>query len=245
LTITLSNLLLPLFGIFIASFLQSITGFGLAIIAAPLLMISFNAKMAILIILCIAFVSNLSQSIHLHKNINFKLAGALIAGSLIGQPFGVAIYSHVSDDVLELAVSIVILLFILLMEFSKIKFAERARNSLFTGIISGVMAVTTGMAGPPLVIYLACIKLKPEIIRATCVFFFLTSNFTALSGLLMSGAPLGDAALNAFYLLPALAAGIVGGNLAFDHVSPKLFRKLIFSMLIFSCLYTIGSILIK
>lgn len=238
-----NELIVPLFAIFMASFMQSITGFGLAIIATPLLLISYDAKLVVLILLCIGGVSNTVQFIQLHRRVNYKLVGMMIVGTLLGQPVGLFIYNLVSNMTLKLIVSICILLFIILMKCFHWRINENRRNAAVTGFLSGILSTTTSMGGPPLVLYLAYTKLQPAIIRATCICFFMTSNITALIGFYLNDAPLINAASQSVVLLPGLALGLFCGNLIFKYVSQTLFNRLIFIMLFFASLYTIYSIL--
>lgn len=238
-----SALLIPLLAIFTASFMQSITGFGLAIIATPLLIISYEPKLVVIMLQFVSLCSNAIFGIYLRKNANLKLVAYLTLGALIGQPLGLYIYDSVSNETLKLMVSAFILIFLILMRFFNAKIPETNRNSAITGFLSGFLAMTTGMSGPPLVMYLAYTKQTPSITRATCILYFGFINFTALLGFWFSGEPMALAGTNALYLLPGLAGGLIFGNLAFKHVSSGLFRQLIFAMLFLSCVYTIWTIL--
>lgn len=237
------ELAVPVFAIFIASFMQSITGFGLAIIATPLLLLSYEAKLAVIIMQCVAVCANLIQSIQLFRSAHWQLVLYMGIGALIGQPIGLFVYGSVSNTTLKLIVSICILLSLALMKFHNVKIPESKRNSLITGFFSGVLATTTGMNGPPLVLYLAYTNQKPIVIRATCVVYFCLSNMAALIGFALHGQPLAYAADQALYLLPGLAVGLFLGSFAFNRVSSAHFRQILFGMLFLSCIYTIYSVL--
>lgn len=223
--------------------MQSITGFGLAIIATPLLLISYDAKLVVVILQFVALFSNAIQSVQLFKSIHWKLALYLTIGALIGQPLGLLIYGNVSNTALKLIVSAAILFFLVLMRFFHAKIPENKRNSAATGFLSGILATTTGMSGPPLVMYLAYSKQEPSVIRATCVFYFFLVNVTSLGGFYLTGESMNFAFNQSLLLLPGLAAGLIAGSFAFKHVSAALFRQLIFGMLFVSCAYTIFTVL--
>lgn len=237
-----SELLVPIGAVFVAAFMQSITGFGMAIIATPLLIITFEPKLAVVILQFISAISNFIFSMYLHKKINFTLVWHLLIGAAAGMPLGLIVYGSVSNMTLKLLVSIFILIFLIMMRFVDIKIDENRRNGAVTGFLSGLFATTTGMSGPPLVMYLAYTKQDPHTIRATCTFYFLIVNLTSLAGFHFTGQPTDVAMQHAIHLLPGLAAGLILGNLAFKHVSPALFRQLIFIMLLASCVYTIFNI---
>lgn len=235
-------LLIPMFAVFIASFMQSVTGFGMAIIATPLLIISYEPKLVVIMLQFISICSNLIFGIYLYKKADLKLIGYLTLGAIIGQPLGLLVYSNVSNTTLKLFVSICILCFLILMKFFNAKIPETNRNSTITGFLSGILATTTGMSGPPLVMYLASTKQDPAALRATSIIYFAFINITALIGFSFTDQPMQVAAQNSIYLLPGLILGLILGNLAFKHVSAELFRQMIFAMLFFSCIYTIYTI---
>ena len=163
----------------------------------------------------------------------------LMKGSLIGQVFGLFIYDSVSNMTLKIFVSICILVFLILMKCFNAKIPENNRNSSIAGFFSGILATTTSMSGPPLVMYLAYTKQPPPVLRATCVLYFAITNLTSLLAFYLNGEPMLLAGTNAIALLPALLLGLFCGNLVFKHVSAEVFKQLIFAMLFISCIYTI------
>ncbi|MBQ4152662.1 MAG: sulfite exporter TauE/SafE family protein, partial [Schwartzia sp.] len=82
----------PLMVVFVASFLQSITGFGLVMIMAPLLMMFYDPKFAVILVILIASFGNLSQAVVLRKETAFHMILWLFVGSLAGQPLGHLFY---------------------------------------------------------------------------------------------------------------------------------------------------------
>ena len=232
------ELLVPSFAVFLASFMQSITGFGMAIIATPLLIVSYEPKFVVIVLIFLSLCSNIVFSLYLMRQANLKMAAYLSLGAFLGQPLGLVIYGSVSNNTLKIIVSLCILLFLIMMQFLHVKIPENNRNSAITGFFSGVLATTTGMSGPPLVMYLASTRQPPAITRATCVLYFLVINITSLLGFWLSGKNLAAATATGFSLLPGLAIGLLLGNLAFKYVSAKLFYQLLLGMLLVTCLYT-------
>ena len=235
--------LMPMLIIFGASFVQSITGFGLIIIAAPFLLVFYDAKLTILLVQCVAFCSNLVQTPLLYKEANMKMVGWLALGTCIGLPAGIFVYHSFSNDSLKIIVSVAILAFLLITHFCHPKIHESSRNSTITGALSGIMSTTTGMGGPPLVIYFAYTNFTPRMLRATCIVFFFFGNISTLVAFIMSGVGLMPAIEEAVYLLPGLAVGLLAGHMAFSHVSAGMFRRIVFGILYLACAYTIYSVI--
>lgn len=229
----------PMFWLFVSAFLQSITGFGLVIIGAPLMMLFYDAKLTVVMMLLLSSCANLTQSIILFRQAHLKTISWLLLGTILGQPIGCLIYHAFSPSGLHLFVSIVLLLSLLAMQFLHIHFQEGARNSIATGIFSGILTLTTGMGGPPLIFYFAYTTLPPAELRATCICYFMLNSLCSLLTFFLSGTPISPAAQESLWFLPMLFLGIFCGSIMFRHVSAALFRQLIVLMLAVICLYSI------
>ena len=162
----------PLLAIFFAAFLQAITGFGLVIVAAPLLMFFYDPKIVVPVMLLLACSGNTVQAYLMRKKANLPLIGHLAIGVLLGIPIGFFVFDYVSSDTLKVWISTVVFLSLLIMQISHRHIPESRRNTIITGMCSGFSSMTTGMAGPPFLIYLAYTKMSAETFRATCFDFF-------------------------------------------------------------------------
>lgn len=230
---------LPALCIFLAAFLQSITGFGLVIVAAPLLMLFYDAKLVVPIMLLLACCGNFVQGLMYLKYANRPLIAWLYLGTLIGLPCGFFVFDYLASDTLKLMISIVILLSLALMQASHRRIQENRRNSFITGMFSGFSSITTGMGGPPFLIYLAYTKMTAKVFRSTCFVFFFLCNATSLTSYLLGGFSLTTAGGEFIYLLPGLIAGIITGHLLYQYIPKKLIQRLIFLLLYVATIYTI------
>ena len=235
----------PLLAIFFAAFLQAITGFGLVIVAAPLLMFFYDPKIVVPVMLLLACSGNTVQSYLMRKKANFPLIGYLVIGVVLGVPIGFLVFDYVSSDTLKVWISTVVFLSLLIMQISHRHIPESRRNTILTGVCSGFSSMTTGMAGPPFLIYLAYTKMSAETFRATCFVFFLCCNSASLIGYLIGGHSLAPAFHEFLYLLPALAIGLTLGHTLARFIPTSFLRRLIFFTLYATCLYTIWSVVGK
>ncbi len=235
--------LLPAGCVFLAAFLQSITGFGLVIVAAPLLMFFYDVKLTIVIMMLLACCGNLTQSFLLHKKARWSLIGWLIVGSLIAQPIGFLIYYFVPGDPLKLIISLLVIFSMSFLHLLHRKIAETRRNSIISGMLAGFMAITTGMAAPPIAVYFSHSGMPPQNLRATCIGYFFLSNIVSLTTFLLGNVPMAPALSEFIYLLPGLALGILTGNLLFRLIPAVLFKRIILILLYAACIYNICTVL--
>ena len=229
----------PIFCVFLAAFLQSVTGFGLVMVAAPLLMFFYEPKLTIIIMFFLAGCGNCVQLVLLWKQVSWQRIGELFCGAMIGIPLGVTVFRQLPGDGLKVAVSIVILFTLVTMEFKRKRFEETRKNTVITGMLAGIMAMTTGMAGPPLVLYFAYTAMPQNVFRATCIGYFFFSNLSSLAALWITGIPIGNAVGEFVYLLPGLACGIALGHWLFRFMPQQLIRKIILVLLYVTCFYNI------
>lgn len=231
--------LAPAACVFAAAFLQAATGFGLVMIAAPLLMYFYDPKLVILVVALVACCGNVAQSFFLRRYTRFDLVGWLTLGALVGQPIGLRIYQVIPPLWLKLVVSVIILLSLTLMQAFHVHAEIRPRNSFITGLIAGTSATTTGMSGPPLILYFSHARLSPEEIRAVACTFFAASNILALTAFYLGGVDFSVALHEAPYILPGLILGVLAGYAAAGRIPAKEFRRVLFVVLVVMCLHTI------
>lgn len=235
----------PALAIFLSAILQSITGFGLVIVAAPLLMLFYDPKLTVPVMLMLACCANLTQGIFALRTANLKLVFYLYLGVLCGQPIGFFVFDHASSAALKVFISVIVLLSLGTIQALHYRIRECPRNSWITGIFSGFTSITAGMGGPPFLIYLAYSRMSIDVMRATCFVFFFLCNATSLTSYALGGLPFGPAWGEFIYLLPALALGIVVGHLAYPYVPKAQIKRVIYVLLYVTCLYTIASTLLS
>lgn len=235
----------PLLAVFLAAFLQSITGFGLVMIMAPLLMMFYEPKFAVILVIIIASCGNISQALMLRKETRYKTILWLFIGSLAGQPFGYLMYHLFPSEAVRLWVNLIVLFSITLMLICHWKIRQCTRNTAITGAISGITSISSGIGGPPLLIYFASTDMTPAVLRATSISFFAVGNVCVLISYALGGVNVMPAIHEAVYLLPALAVGIGLGHFVFPHILSKLFRKILLFVMYVICSYSVYTIFTK
>lgn len=227
----------------VASFLQSLTGFGLSIVATPLLVNVYDPKEAVIVIQLLNFAINTAFCFVLRKSADWKFVLLLFLGALAGQPVGMLIFLAVPSSILKLFISLLILFFLLIVQLRRKPIQETRTRSLTVGFLSGLLNASLSLAGPPLILYLASTSRGKASVRASSIVYFTVINWTTVFGYLVSGQDLTSAVTHTVSLLPAAAAGLVLGYLLFPYLSQKMFQKIIFVMMAVSSVYTLYSCL--
>ena len=140
---------LPVFCIFLAAFLQSLTGFGLVIVAAPLLMLFYDAKLVVPIMLLLACCGNLVQGLMYCRQANWPLVLVLYLGVLVGQPFGFFVFDAADNTTLKLMISVLLLFSLMLMQMTHRSIEQNHRNSFLRVSFPALLPSRRGWAGRP------------------------------------------------------------------------------------------------
>lgn len=169
LMITPDFLIFNFFALLIGAAVQGITGFGFGVITVSLMVILYPARTMLPIITCLALVNIGMLLIHLRPWVDWRKAAWLIVGCVVGQVPGVLILAYMPDLLLRRLIGVCVLLLSLqgLLKYQpKIRRTSR-KTALGAGILSGIMGISTNMAGPPVAFYVTYQDWHKDAMRAT------------------------------------------------------------------------------
>jgi len=211
-----------------AALLYTLTGFGFAILAAPLFLLFVDLQQAIQLVIIISTALSFVALPGLWRAITPWLLLRLALGTLAGLPFGLIAFRYADPIVVRALVGATILGFAVLLEWRRRRpggpvgaFAIRPVPEVATGAVSGIATALVGMAGPPVLIYLLLAGAPPRAVRATLLSFFaLIYAATLASHAVTFGIPpqtwLSAGVLIPFAFLGGLAARPLGDRLGSD-----------------------------
>jgi len=124
--------------ILFASTVNSLTGFGFSILAVPFLSLILVPKIGIPLILIHTSVLYIGLFIKSYKQMELGKILSLLAGSIIGIPFGAYVLVSFSPKFLSALIALVtiIMVFLLWLNISK-KFTREFLMSMIIGFVSG------------------------------------------------------------------------------------------------------------
>lgn len=194
--------------VIVGSALQSMTGFGLAVITAPILVI-LNPNFLPVPLLALGCVLSLLNCIRYRQQLNFNNIKIALIARIPGSVLGVFLLALLPPIVFSVSFSFFIILSVLLT-YRRINIHRCKRNLVLAGFFSGLMGTTTSVGGPPIALIYQNSKLS--IVRAELGLFFLIGTLVSLVMLFMSG--------NISYAqvqltLPLIPAILIGFGLSF------------------------------
>ena len=160
---------------FFTSLVYSTFGFGYAMISIPLLSLVLAPKTAVPLSLFMGLGISCYLVISSYKDIKIKQILYLLIGSAIGVPFGVFILKNISPEILKIAINLIIIASAIILFFKKGKNILSVNTKLITilvGFLSGLLGGSTGISGPPVILYGLNQKWDKNAFRANLLTYF-------------------------------------------------------------------------
>lgn len=222
-----TDLLLGVVGIFLlAAVAQSVTGFGSALVAVPLLGTLTTPSVAVVSATVVSLVLTAGAAVKERQHVDRRLARTLLVSGALGVPIGLLLLRVLEEDVLGALVAAVVLLAVPVLVL-----APRLQpRPVPAGVVSGALLSSTGMNGPPLVLSLH--HLEPRPYRATLQAVFCGQDAVAVVGFAVVGVLTPEVAMISAAGLVGLPLGWVVGDLVFQRVSRERLRAVVLATLV-------------
>lgn len=189
--------------IFVGAALQGSVGFGLSLVAAPILML-LDARYVPGPLLTVSVLLTLMTLWREHRHVDFGGLAPVLAGRIPGTFIG--LWVLVSLPPREMSITFgLILIAAVAMSASRVRLAPTHRTLAGAGFLSGIMSMTTSAGGPPLALVYQ--SSQGATLRATLSGHFLIGALISLLAL-GGGGRLGEVEL---LLAALLAPGLVVG----------------------------------
>jgi len=210
-----------------AAFIRGVSGFGQAMILAPILLLMLNSKSVVPIVLFIGLFLNIILLRYAFRHVNFNRITPIIIGSLLGIPLGTFIIKIIDPMLLKMLIGSITIIFAVPLALNlALPFARERLVSGVFGFISGILATSTGLPGPPIVLYIHNQKWEKAMIHGSLTMGSMFAGSFSLIALFLSGFINLDIFIYAASFIPALLVGLGLGMIAFFRINPRFFRLL-------------------
>ena len=236
-----------------SALLYSISGFGFAVLAAPVFLLFLDPAPAIQLIIIISTVLSIVVLRGLLPAIAPRLLLRLALGSLVGLPLGLIAFRYADPILVRAAAGAMIFGFAILMAVSRRQsgqpdrgkhwtaFAMSPGRDLAAGAVSGFAGALVGQPGPPVLIYLLLAGAAARTVRATLLAFFaLSYGVTLASHAATIGVP-APTWLAAGILIPFAFLGGLAGRPIGDRLGAEAFAMLAIALLAVAGAYTLSA----
>ncbi len=232
-----SLLIVALIAVIAGSALQSMSGFGLAVIASPVLVI-INPNFLPAPILALGCILSLLNCIRYRQQLHFSNIKLALLARIPGSILGILLLAILPPIFFAVGFSLLIMLSVLLT-YRRVNIHHSSKNLMLAGFCSGLMGTTTSVGGPPIALVYQNSNIST--LRAELGLFFLIGTLVSLAMLLVSG-NINFAQIQ--LTLPLVPALFVGFGLSFyldKYLGQRYLKPLIAVISLTSC----GIILLK
>lgn len=191
--------------ILLGSCLQASIGFGMGMLAAPVVTL-VDPRLIPGTLIMLATLVTLAVTVRERSAIDFSGTGWALVGRVPGTVAGALLLAAIPERVLALLIAGVVLFGVLLSSLGWTP-APRRRNLVLAGATSGVLGTATSIGGPPMA--LVWQGSSGPRLRGTMSGFFLVGSVLSILMLTLTGAVHAETFRWCALLVPAMVAGYV------------------------------------
>ena len=225
--------------VLVAAFVRGVSGFGLALILAPVLLLLMNAKSTVVVNLLLAIVSNLVVLPFSFRHVYYKGILPMVICTVPGIVLGAWIITIIEPSTLKIVIGIVTVISAIPLAIGISKAFRREKFACgFSGFLSGLLGTSTGLGGPPVVLFMHNQNWGKEAIHSSLATYFMFAAVCSFVALIIAGIVEVPTLVTAASLVPALIIGTAVGMVAFRRLSQRLFR--VITLVIIICAGILG-----
>lgn len=210
-----------------------LAGFGFSIVSVPLMLMLYEPSTVLALNKILTLGTTWIILVGAWQHISWRMIRRVIPFAMVGLFGGVWALKLLDADAIRLIAGVTVFGFALLLLSGRVRHVkERPWMAPITGMMSGVLSTSTGMSGPPLVLFFTVIGMSVEAFRATSVTYFLMLDLVGFPALVSQGIISRDDVALALWLAPAGLLGRWAGTWLVPYVTPVSFRRLVLAMLL-------------
>lgn len=236
------SLLYAALSVFAAGLIRGFSGFGSALINAPVLSLIWGPTIGVPVAALIEVAPAIQLTPKAIKIANWKTVWAFSIPALILLPAGTFILVSVPADDMRRAIgAIVLVVALILWSGWRYRGPRGVVPSMCVGLVGGSLAGATGVAGPPVILYLMSSEDSPAQTRANLIAYFTIILFGIVATFSLKGlVSLNTLWLAAAMLIPFIAGTAIGTRM-FPLASERVFRNIALTTLTVSSLYVLAA----
>ncbi|MEM8025968.1 sulfite exporter TauE/SafE family protein [Morganella morganii] len=240
-TLDTSAMLIVISVMFLYTFVGICAGFGGGLTSMPLITMVLPLKMAAPMSVMVGTATALYATWLSRKETDWKSAAVLILFSFAGIPVGLYALSYLPDHIMKIGLGGFIILYSFYSLFiPRLPVYDKTWIAAPMGTIAGALGAAFSTNGPPVVMYGMLRNLGPAAFRGTLNAFFTANNIAIIGGLATSGILTVSTFKLVIFCIPTMILGSIVGQYVHKRISVKVFRIMVFLLLIAS-----GAMLIK
>ncbi|MDP8240479.1 MAG: sulfite exporter TauE/SafE family protein [Candidatus Hatepunaea meridiana] len=213
--------------VFIGGLTQGLLGFGFGLVAIPILIIILPPVVVVPTVMLITTLLAIVILCEARKSLELKRILPLMAAGVAGLPLGAYILKNMDVNYLKVFIGLVIIVFsfALLLGYKR-KVKNEKLGFAPIGFLSGLLNTSTGLSGPPVILFFSNQGIGKESFRANMVAYFTVLNIVAVPIYILNDLINPTVIRYSFiFVLPMMIGAILGIKLA-HRINENLFRRI-------------------
>jgi uncharacterized membrane protein YfcA len=217
----------------IAGIMRGYSGFGTAVILAPVYSLLWGPRAGIPVMLMMELVVSLQLLPGAIKDADRRVVLPLGGAAALATPLGAWVLLTADGDALRRFIGGFVLVFgLLLMSGWRYHGSRPLPLNLAVGTAAGLLKGATGMSGPPVILYLLAGLEEAKRHRANLILFFATIAIVSMVPPLIGGLIDLPVLVRLAVLLPVMALSVPIGARLFRVVPERLYRPFAMGVLL-------------
>lgn len=229
------DLLIGALAVFAAGLIRGFSGFGSALITAPMLSWVWGPQVGVPVAALIEIAPALQLTPKAIPVANWRTVWAFSIPALILLPVGSWILVNAPSDDMRRGIAVVVLLLVaVLWSGWRYRGPRGLLPEVGVGVIGGTLAGASGVAGPPAILYSMSGDDSPAVIRANLIGYFTMVLLGFLIVFTARGLITIDVLWRVGALIPVFIVGTAIGTKMFGMASERTFRNIALATLAIS-----------
>ena len=209
-----------------AAAVQSVAGFGLALVSAPLLLLIHGPFVpgpmmaGGLVLTCLILIRD-------HQHVDVSGLTYSLIGRMIGTVGAAGFLLVASDAMFDLAFAVLVM-FAVILSAAGLEPRPNRKNALIAGSLSGLMGTISSIGGPPLALLYQ--NVGAARLRGTLAGFFLVGSIVSLMALALVGRFGPEEIVLSVFLAPPMALGFWLGGPLRTRMSDRAIRPMVLGL---------------
>ena len=224
----------------VAGVMRGYSGFGTAILLAPVYSTLWSPRTGVPVVLLMELFVSAYLLPRAFAFANKRLIGPICIAAVLAMPFGAVVLLQADGATLRRVIGGFVLVFGLLMSSSWRYHGTRPLGlNIAVGLVSGLLKGATGMAGPPVILYLLAGKEEAAQHRANLILYFGVLGVAAVLPPLWAGLIGLPALLMTALMLPVMLVSVPIGARLFHVIPRRWYRRLALGLLVGAGLFAL------
>lgn len=210
-----------------AAFVQSLSGFGFAVIIMPLITFALGLRTAAPLVALISVSVYGVNLLRFHRGLDVRETVRLGAASILGVPVGIWVLNNVSETLIKEIVGLILIAYAVYALAHPTTQHVLSRRWVYpTGFMAGCLGGAYNTPGPPAIVYGSLRQWPKDEFRAALQALFFFNGVLVVASHYVAHNLTMDVLRFYLYALPALTLGVLAASRVDVKVDRNRFRKI-------------------